>query len=190
MQETAIGLVALGSGVPELVLKIIAAHIEGYLNLSTVQLKSLRLPASCLDERRLQYDAGKLLQYLEDKPFDGCSKIIGVLEDDLFIPIFTHVFGEARQGGDHALVSLHRLFRDESGTACPEPLAYERAAKVALHETCHLFDLLHCQDQDCLMHFSDDIPALDALPINFCPYCTQYINDACRRMGIAKKILF
>ncbi|MFO7838188.1 MAG: zinc metallopeptidase [Desulfosalsimonadaceae bacterium] len=190
MKERAIGVLALGEGVPELVLKVIAAHIEGYLNLSTICLESLPLPVSCLDERRLQYDAGKLLQYLEAQRFDGCIKILAVLGDDLFVPIFTHVFGEARQGGGHALVSIHRLFQNESGTPCPEPLAYERAAKVALHETCHLFDLLHCRDQGCLMHFSDDLAALDVLPINFCPYCTQYINDACRRMGIGRKILF
>ena len=37
---------------------------------------------------------------------------------------------------------------------------YDRAAKVALHELGHLFNLQHCDDSRCLMHFNVDIADL------------------------------
>lgn len=199
MGGSAIGVVSLGS-VPAPFPQIIAAHIEGYLALSAEILEPLELPDACLDARRRQYDAGKLIAHLTDSPQTtnnpsgresvGCTKVIGLLSEDLFLPIFTHVFGEAEQDGRHAVVSLYRLHYRSDGTPAPEPQVFERAAKVALHETGHLFNLFHCTDPRCLMHFADDLNTLDAIPINFCPYCTRFMNDACRRAGLVKEKYF
>jgi archaemetzincin len=48
----------------------------------------------------------------------------------------------------------------------------ERIAKVALHETGHLFNLFHCSDEKCLMHFSGNVEELDMSPLYFCRYCS------------------
>jgi len=199
MSGSAIGVVSLGR-VPALFPRVIAAHIEGFLALSAEILEPTELPDACLDARRMQYDAGKLIAHLaepaqttdnpSDRPSTDFTKIIGLLAEDLFLPIFTHVFGEAEQGGRHAVVSLYRLQYRSDGRPAPESQVYERAAKVALHETGHLFNLFHCTDACCLMHFADDLDTLDAIPINFCPYCTRFINDACRRAGLVKEKYF
>jgi len=199
MGGSAIGVVSLGK-VPALFPQVIAAHIEGYLALSAEILEPRELPDACLDARRMQYDAGKLIAHLAellqipDNPSDrastGCTKIIGLLAEDIFLPIFTHVFGEAEQDGRHAVVSLYRLNYRSDGTPAPESQVYERAAKVALHEAGHLFNLFHCTDARCLMHFAEDLDTLDAIPVNFCPYCTRFINDACRRSGLVKEMYF
>ena len=197
MSGRAIGVVSLGR-VPALFPRVIAAHIEGYLALSAEILQPGELPEGCLDTRRMQYDAGKLIAHMAeslqstDNPSGRgstrCAKIIGLLSEDLFLPIFTHVFGEAEQDGRHAVVSLYRLSYRSDGRPAPESRVYERAAKVALHETGHLFNLFHCTDARCLMHFADDLDTLDAIPIHFCPYCTRFINDACRRAGLVREV--
>ena len=199
MGGSAIGVVSLGK-VPAFFPQVIAAHIEGYLALSAGILEPRELPEACLDARRMQYDAGKLIDHLagplqttenpSDRSSSGCTKIIGLLAEDLFLPIFTHVFGEAEQGGRHAVISLYRLKYRSDGTTAPESQVYERAAKVALHEIGHLFNLFHCTDARCLMHFAEEPDTLDAIPINFCPYCTRFINDACRRAGLVKEKYF
>ena len=97
-----IGVVAIGE-VPKNVLKVVAAHITGYLNLKTEVLPSLQHPSYAHDSRRQQYDAGIILSTLESTPIHNHEKIIGVLNVALFVPIFTHVFGEARQGGKYVL---------------------------------------------------------------------------------------
>ncbi len=175
-----IGVVPVGE-VPELAPKVIAAHITGYLKLSAEVLNPLAHPAYAFDEIRFQYNAGSILNFFDSSAFDEYDKVIGVLNVDLFVPIFTHVFGEAEQSGKYALVSLFRLTEGKEGFKSPSSLLFERAAKVALHELGHLFNLFHCQDNKCLMHFSGDPEDLDHTPFNFCRYCSAYYQDALAR---------
>ena len=181
-QKKPVGVVPLGE-VPEIALKVIAAHISGYYKLSVQILPPLEHPEYAFDERRFQYNAGIILKAFEFMRFKDYDKVIGVLNPDLFVPIFTHVFGEAKQGGKFGLVSLFRLGKNPDGSPSPSSLIYERVAKVALHELGHLFNLLHCQEKRCLMHFSGGIQDLDETPINLCRYCSTFLKDRLLRQS-------
>lgn len=173
-----IGVVCLGNVDPPAA-EAIAAHISGYLHLEAQVLPAQESPAYALNRQRLQYDAGLILRNMETAPFAAkVDKVIGVVPVDLFVPIFTHVLGEARQGGRAALVSLFRLEGQDGAAA-----GLERAAKIALHELCHLFGLSHCTDERCLMHFSGDVDELDRTPFSFCRYCAVFFRDAVGRSG-------
>jgi len=179
-EKRLIGVVPFGE-VPEIALKVIAAHISGYFNLSPQVLPPLVSPEHAFDQGRMQYDAGVILKAFESMPFADYEKVVGVLNADIFVPIFAHVFGEARQGGKFALVSLYRLGENPESLFSPSPLMYERAAKVALHELGHLFNLHHCERQRCLMHFSGGLDHLDKIPLNLCRYCsTDFKYDLSR----------
>ena len=121
---------------------------------------------------RRQYDAGRILKRFESMHFENCTKVIAVLNVDLSVPIFTYVFGEARQNGRYALVSLFRLAKNNDGTGTSTDLLLRRTVKVALHELGHLFNIFHCDDTNCLMHFSGDLEDLDNIPLGFCNYCS------------------
>lgn len=174
-----VGVVPLGD-VPEIVLKVIADHITRCFKITTQILSSMEQPEYALDERRLQYNAGTIIETFESMHFNDHDKIIAVLNQDLFLPIFTHVFGEARQGGTCGIVSLFRLVKNPDGSAPLKPLIHERAAKVALHELGHLFNLLHCEHKQCLMHFSGSIKELDEMSLQLCEYCSIYLQDRLR----------
>jgi archaemetzincin len=177
-----VGVVAIGN-VPQIASKTIAAHILGYLNLDAELLPPLEHPVYAHDDRRLQYNASTILKTLGSSPIHKCTKVLGVLDVDIFVPIFTHVFGEAEQGGKCGVVSLYRLKEGLCRGGCPPdtPRLLERAAKVALHELGHLFDLFHCADNKCLMHFSGGLQDLDGVPFYFCRYCSLYFRDALHR---------
>ena len=85
--------------VAEIVPKAIAANILGYLHIDTDIAPSLENPQYAFDEGRIQYNAGAILRAFESMPFHNYEKVIGILDLDLFIPIFSYVFGEARQAG-------------------------------------------------------------------------------------------
>ena len=172
-----IGVVPVGD-VPELVPKVIAAHIIGYLKLPADILTPFKLPAAAFDEVHLQYNAASILSCFESAHYDNYDKVIGVFNVDLFIPTFAYVFGEAKQGGKHALVSLFRLTNGKEGCDPPSAILCERAAKVALHELGHLYNLAHCEETNCLMHYSGGIADLDNIPLYFCRYCNTYFRDA------------
>jgi archaemetzincin len=172
-----IGLVTMGD-IPDIVPKVIAAHISGYLDLQTILLESMQNPSFALDQQRLQYDVGPILQDLEFRLFKSVDKVIGILAVDLFLPVFTHVFGEARQGGRVGLISLFRLRENRMDTIGDSTVVLERAAKIALHELCHLYDLTHCENRRCLMHFSGSLSDLDQGSFNLCRYCKRFFEDA------------
>ena len=174
-----IGVLGIGE-VPDTVLKVVAAHVTGYLKLRTDVLPPLALPADAHNPMRGQYDAAKILAGLETVSFRGHEKIIGILSTDLFVPIFTHVFGEARQGGTVALISIFRL-GNPLGFGPASHVVLERAAKVALHELGHLFNQIHCEDTRCLMHFSGSLEELDRSPFDFCRYCAASFRLRLRR---------
>jgi len=175
-KERLIGIVPFGE-VPQLALKVIAAHISAYFNFSADILPPLENPEFALDERRLQYNAAFIIKEFEPKSFSDYKKVIGVLNQDLFVPIFTHVYGEAKQGGNFALVSLFRLNKNPDGSSPSSSLFYERAAKVALHELGHLFNLFHCEEKQCLMHYSGGLEDLDASPFYLCRYCSTFLRN-------------
>jgi len=175
-----IGVIALGE-VPDLIPQSIAAHIQGMLHADVDVLPPLPLPSETFDQGRLQYSASRLLQHLEILSLGLCSKVLAVLDADLFVPIFTHVVGEAQQGGKHALVSLYRLKTHGVNSPSGLSLLMERAGKVALHELGHLYDLHHCTDPACLMHFAGGVEDLDRALLDYCNYCRVYLRDALLR---------
>ena len=158
--------------------QVIAAHVSGYLNLAAETLHHAAIPQHAVDQGRLQVNAGTLIESIEAMKLTDYFKIIALVEADLFIPLFTHVFGEARQNGRVALVSLYRMQLPVDGETPPKQQILERIAKIALHEMGHLLNLLHCDDKRCLMHFSGQVEDLDRTPFNFCRYCRRALHRA------------
>lgn len=179
LKKKRIGVLALGQ-LPEHALDIISFHIKNHLDVMPRTLPALDNPEYAYNEKRFQYDAGIIIEALEAMRFSDVEKVIGVMSIDLFIPIFTHVYGEARQGGNCAVVSLFRLKENSDGSASPAVLIYKRAAKVALHELGHLFNLLHCENEKCLMHFSGCVKELDQSSPTLCEYCAIFLQDKLR----------
>ena len=92
---------------------------------------------------------------------------------DLFIPILTYVFGEARIGGRVAIFSATRLKQEFYGLPQDQVLFYERCEKEALHELGHTFGLVHCPFYDCVMHYSNSIEDVDVKNATWCRDCAE-----------------
>ena len=52
-----------------------------------------------------------------------------------------------------------------------EELFAERAAKEALHESGHMFGLVHCSDRSCAMSLATNIRQIDMKQAAFCAPC-------------------
>jgi len=86
------------------------------------------------DPIRNQYNSsGILLDLIDDTPLETL-RILGVTELDLFIPIFTFLFGEAQLNGIGALVSTHRLHNQFYGIPENKELLKTRLVKEGIHE--------------------------------------------------------
>jgi archaemetzincin len=131
--------------------------------------------SSVYDPVRNQYNSsGLLLQLISDPPPETL-KILGVTELDLFIPIFTFLFGEAQLNGIGALVSTHRLHNQFYGIPENKELLKNRLLKETIHELGHTFGLIHCFTLKCVMKSSTYVEEIDQKSINFCRLCEQKI---------------
>src|SRR5512133_1070259 len=132
-------------------------------------------PRHAFDPRRKQHASGAILRWLlEAGPPAG--KVLGVTDRDLFIPILTYVFGEAQLGGRAAVVSLARLGEDVELVG-PQ-LLVERLAKEAVHEVGHVFGLLHCDVEGCVMGRSPAVREVDAKTAELCGECRAGLEPA------------
>ena len=133
------------------------------------------------DPERRQYHSTKILEALEKNAPDDCIKIIAVTNEDLFIPILTHVYGEAQLGGKACIVSIARLVTGPEVMVVIE--GGKRIVKEAIHELGHTFDLRHCEDQRCIMHYCRKLEDVDKKSSHFCRYCNIFLSDNIKQIS-------
>ncbi|MFW6325581.1 MAG: archaemetzincin family Zn-dependent metalloprotease [Desulfovermiculus sp.] len=130
---------------------------------------------------RNQYHSTSILQALDQAAPEDCSKILAIAEVDLFIPILTHVYGEAQMGGRAAMISTYRLGDGLPAKSSGE-VFLQRVIKEALHELGHTFYLKHCPDQTCIMHYCRSIKDVDHKTLTFCRYCRIMLDEEIARL--------
>jgi archaemetzincin len=133
-----------------------------------------------LDASREQYHSTSILRRLADASPPGVLKVLALADVDLFIPILTHVYGEAQLGGTACIVSTYRL-NAGSGIHRFTEKAVGRVAKEAIHELGHTFNLRHCPDAACVMHYCRNEADVDRKSSELCRYCRVLLDDALRR---------
>lgn len=125
---------------------------------------------------REQFHSTAILEKLSENAPSDVFKVIALTHDDLFIPILTHVYGEAQLGGRSCIVSTCRL-ADGISPSVQRADYLERISKESAHELGHTFDLRHCKDHLCLMHYCRSAGDVDGKTSRFCRYCQVMLND-------------
>ncbi len=133
------------------------------------------------DAGRRQYASIPVLEQLLQRFPQDASKLLAVTERDLYIPVLTFVFGQAQLGGRVGIVSFARLRQEFYGLAPDREVFLERSYKEALHETGHLFGLIHCPEGECAMSLSTTVRQIDSKHNAFCAACTAKLR---RHMGV------
>jgi archaemetzincin len=127
-------------------------------------------PSDSFDPRRQQHSSTRILKWLIESRPAQATKVVGVTDVDLFIPILTFVYGEAQLSGTAAVVSTARLQWDD--TLRPNGnLLTSRLLKECIHELGHTFGLLHCASPGCVMARSVTLLQVDAKDSDLCHDC-------------------
>jgi archaemetzincin len=143
-------------------------HVQRAFGVPVTVLQDRARPEGTMDARRRQHASGRILKWLLEKG-PPQTKVLGITDVDLFIPILTFVFGEAQLGGTAAVVSIARL-KEPIPVSDPR-LVVERLAKEAIHELGHAMGLVHCATPDCAMGRSASVRDVDAKQGKLCDGC-------------------
>jgi archaemetzincin len=135
-------------------------------------------PDGSLDPARGQWGSAELLKALVRRVPPGASRLLGVTERDLFVPVLSFVYGQAQLGGRVAVVSLARLRPEFHGLPPAPRELVRRAATEAVHEVGHTFGLVHCLDRRCPMSLSIDLPDLDRKTAGPCASCSALLEGS------------
>lgn len=138
----------------------------------TVVMKDARIDISeYYDPVRRQYNGDKLLREVDSMQIPETSKVIGLFNVDLYIPILTYIFGQAQLGGRTGIASLYRLSNERYGIANDDAILLERCTKEVIHELGHLFGLIHCHTPTCVMRSSTYVEDIDQKEAQLCLKC-------------------
>ena len=142
------------------------------------EVSDLKLDArAAFNAKRQQFDSNQILQQLALLPIGKGCRVLGVTELDLYVPIFTFVFGLSQVRGNAALMSTCRLHQQFYGLPEDNDLFLLRCEKEAAHELGHACGLMHCASYECVMHFSNSIEQVDLKSATFCSSCSALLQQ-------------
>ena len=150
--------------------RMISGRLAGEFGLP---VREMEIPALdfAFDAGRQQYSSAAVLEMALRLIPDDAGKLLAVTDRDLFVPVLTFLFGQAQLGGRVGVLSLARLRQEFYGFPPNRELFADRAAKEALHESGHLFGLVHCSDRSCAMSLATNIRQIDIKQAAFCAPC-------------------
>ena len=166
-------------------------NVADFLSFSLPEI--LHAPCRLLEEEialepfysrdRQQYHSTEILRKLLPYAVAAGQHVLGIMDEDLYIPILTFVFGEAQLAGRCALMSGHRLHQEYYGLPADESLYLHRCEKEAVHELGHTLGLVHCSKPECVMQQSTYAEMIDLKQPEYCAECRQQL-DRYRRITL------
>ena len=162
-------------------IQAVTAEIEQVFGFATKSGSVLEDLSFALDQNRQQYHSTLILDQLAANIPADCIRILAIAQVDLFIPILTHVYGEAQLGGAACIVSTFRLNEGRSGLSIA-PRYIERIVKETIHELGHTFNLRHCPEHTCIMHYCRNEDDVDRKSGELCRYCKIMVEDEIKRL--------
>lgn len=169
-------VVALGR-VDDAVLDAIEPWLWRVFGCEVRRLPPVGEPANAYDPQRRQYSSVEVLRALNGIVPQNGFRLLGVTEEDLFIPMLSFVFGQAQVNGKLAVISLARLRQEFYGLGANGALLLARSTKEAVHEIGHTFGLTHCSDPSCPMSLSNSIRQVDDKGDELCKNCLVMLEE-------------
>jgi len=181
VKEVVLWWIGAGTGDPEL-LDGVRRRVAAELAVPSRIVVSEERPDGVWDARRGQHSSSRILLWLRERAPEASSRVLGLTDGDLFIPILTFVFGEAQLNGRVAVVSTARL-GGPSGLPGEKGRIAARLQKESVHELGHTFGLLHCRSARCAMARSASLRDVDAKQPALCPDCRALYLETKSEIG-------
>jgi len=129
-------------------------------------LNLLSMPEDLKNPYRGQYNGLRVLNWLNTLIPSREEVLVGIADEDAYVPGLNFIFGIADPNTGVAVVFLERLRTDVT----MDKLVV-RVRKEVLHEVGHVLGLKHCPNRRCVMTFSNSIYDTDYKEYKYCRQC-------------------
>lgn len=150
-------------------------ELAHYFGVSVTIRSQVPVPQNAFHSKRNQYYSSVFLEILK-RIRKKEERMLGIVDVDLFVPALNFVFGEADREDKVCIISLVRLRQEIYGLPKNKKIFFLRVLKEAIYELGHTYQLNHCTDPKCVMHFSNSLKVTDRKGPGFCPQCSAKLR--------------
>ncbi|MBN2227524.1 MAG: hypothetical protein JW763_09180 [candidate division Zixibacteria bacterium] len=155
----------------------LATNIGPVFNRSVDILKGMKMPEESYNVIRNQYYAAIILAKLERVKANQREHVIGVCEEDIYLPDEAYVLAHADSVLGTAVVSLNKIRQEFYGLPEDDTKVYDRLYKLAVDQVSFLCDVAACRNPKCVHYYSQTMMDIDNKGSKLCDICKrQLIN--------------
>ncbi len=154
----------------------LATNLVSIFNTGVDILQGMKIPKEAYNQTRGQYYSTVILNKLELLRSSSRERILGIMDEDLYVPRAGFVYGDADCDGKAAVLSINRLKQQSLDIFDDEKLFLSRTVKEAVHQLGHLLGLKHCHNPKCVMHSTSSLLESDEKSEKFCDNCKRKIQ--------------
>ena len=151
----------------------LAANLSLVFSSGVDILQGVEMPDEAENQERGQHYSTIVLAKLELMRQNETEKLLGLTEEDLYIPTTPFVYGEADPISGCAIMSFYRMRLEFFGMAEDDKQVYSRAVKEGIHLVGQMYRLTVCHNPRCVMYHSSTMSDTDAKADKFCDNCQR-----------------
>lgn len=154
----------------------LASQLVSFFSVGVDILQGTKIPPEAFNQQRSQYYSTVILSKLELLKSAPEEKMMGLVDEDLYVPSRNFVIGEADPTGKSAVVSLFRLKRENYEMLDEEKVLYSRMLKETIHLIGRLWGFEDCRNPKCVMYVTDNVLEVDRKGTKFCDHCIRKVR--------------
>lgn len=153
-----------------------AGSLGAVFNRGVDILKGMRMPVEAFNETRNQYYARIILSKLERVKANHRETIVGICEEDIYLPNAHFVLGYADSLARTAVVSLFHFRQEFYGLPEDDTLVYPRLYKEVIHQLANLYSIPPCANPSCVHYESREMMDIDNKSMRLCDICHRSLQ--------------
>lgn len=160
----------------------LAGALGGVFSRGVDILKGMRVPVEAYNETRNQYYARIILSKLERVKANQRETVVGICEEDIYLPAKHFIIGYSDELSNTAVVSLFHLRQEFYGLPEDERQVYPRLYKEAVHHLGHLHGISSCTNPKCIHFGTREMSDIDEKTLRFCDNCQRQLHRQMQRV--------
>lgn len=168
-------LVPLGE-IDFLLVNRLATNIGPVFDRSVDILKGMKVPEESYNVIRGQNYASVISNKLERVKANQREFIVGLLEEDIYLPDEAYIIGQSDTVSRTAVISLYRIRHEFYGLPENEKKIFSRLFKQTIFHISPLFELSSCRNPRCINYFSQKMFDIDSKGEKFCGICERKLT--------------